>query len=88
MKELAERIHKFVEKYATISPDYNGQNEKYTNPDVRSLLICADALAREQKPVECFSSWKCSCAYEPKWSKEGEREHDEIMNEIYRFIEG
>ncbi len=87
MMELAERIYRFIDKYAVISPDYNGHNEKYTNYDVRSLLACADMLSKGEKPKVCASSWKCSCAYEPRWSKEGEAEHDEMMREIYKIIE-
>jgi len=87
MKELAGRIYRFIEKYATVSPAYDGTNEKYTNFDVRSLLACADKLSKGEKPGRCASSWKCSCAYEPRWSKEGEAEHDEMMREIYKISE-
>lgn len=85
MKELAERIYKFIEKYAQVSPDYNGTNKKYTNVDVLSMLACADSLIEGKKPKECFSSWSCSGAYEPRLSKEGKQEHNDIINEIYKI---
>ncbi len=87
MKELAGRIYKFIEKYAMVSPAYDGTNEKYTNYDVRSLLACADKLSKGEKSGRCASSWKCICAYEPRWSKEGEAEHDEMMCELYKLSE-
>jgi len=87
MKELAERIYKFIEKYAQVSPDYNGNNKKYTNVDVLSMLACADMLKEGRKPKECFSSWKCSGAYKPHYSKEGKDEHNCLIREIYKIIE-
>jgi hypothetical protein len=87
MDDLADKIYQFIEKYAKVSPAYNGNNEKYTNPDVCSLLSCANSLKKGQKPKNCFSSWKCSGAYEPKWSTEGEEEHDQLIKEIYKIQE-
>jgi len=85
MKELAERIYKFIEQYAIVSPDYDGTNKKYTNYDVLSMLACADSLMEGKKPKECFSSWSCSGAYQPRFSKEGKKEHNEIVNEIIKI---
>lgn len=65
MQELAERIYTFIDRFAQVSKNFNGTNDKYTNPDVRSLLACADLLINGKKPKICFSSWKCSGAYEP-----------------------
>lgn len=87
MKELSERIFKFIETYAKVSSEYNGSNTQYTNPDVRSMILCAEMLAQGKKPKVCFSSWRCSGGYEPKASKEGKAEHDELVNEIYRVID-
>jgi hypothetical protein len=85
MKELAERIYKFIEMYAQVSPSYDGTNKKYSNVDVLSMLACADMLMQGKKPKECFSSWYCSGAYQPRYSKEGKTEHNEIIQEIYKI---
>lgn len=82
LQELADRIYKFIDSFAQVSKNFNGTNEKYTNPDVRSLLNCADMLKKGQKPKICFSLWKCSGAYEPQFSKEGQQEHDYLISEI------
>jgi len=82
MEELADRIYRFIGKYAKVSPAYDGTNEKYTNPDVRSMLECADMLKKGLNPKDCFSSWFCSGGYQPKRSKEGKAEHDELIKEI------
>jgi uncharacterized protein (DUF169 family) len=82
MQELADRIYSFIDRFAQVSKNFNGTNEKYTNPDVRSLLACADLLKNGKKPKICFSSWKCSGAYEPQFSKEGKEEHDFLISEI------
>jgi len=44
MARLADRIIAFVDKYAKVSPAYDGTNSKYTNVDILSLLACADCL--------------------------------------------
>jgi hypothetical protein len=85
VKELAERIYKFIDKYAIVSPDYDGTNKKYTNYDVLSMLACADSLMEGKNPKECFSSWRCSGAYQPRFSKEGKQEHNEIIIEIIKI---
>ena len=87
MEELAERIYKFIETYAQVSPDYDGSNQKYTNVDVLSVLACADLLKQGKKPKECFSSWRCSGAYKPLYSKEGKEEHNYLIKEIYKTID-
>ena len=84
-QELADRIYKFIETYSQVSPDYDGTNKKYTNLDVLSMLACADLLKAGKKPTECFSSWRCSGAYEPLYSREGKKEHDDIISEIYKI---
>ena len=85
MHELADRIYTFVEKYAQVSTEYNGSNNKYTNMDVLSMLACAVCLKEGKKPKECFSSWRCSGAYQPQFSKEGKQEHNAIISEIYKI---
>lgn len=87
MQELADRIYKFIEMYAQVSPAYNGMNQKYTNVDVLSMITCADSLKEGKKPKECFSSWRCSGAYKPRYSIEGKEEHNYLIREIYKIIE-
>ena len=87
MKELVERIEKFIEKYAAISPNWDGESidEKYTSPDAYQLLYCAELLNAGIKPTRCWSEWE-SGGYKPYSSKEGREEHDNIMNEINKII--
>lgn len=87
IQELADRIYRFINTYAQVSPDYDGTNKKYKNVDVLSLIACADCLKEGKKPKECFSSWSCSGAYTPRYSKEGKAEHDYLIREIYKIIE-
>ena len=87
MKELAERIFTFVEKYAVISPNWDDENgeDKFTSPDVYQMLSCANELQRGNKPSRCFSEWG-SGGYKPYTSKEGREEHDYLVKEIYKII--
>lgn len=87
MKELAERIWCFVETYASISPNWDDENgeDKFTGPDVYQLIQTANMLHREQKPLRCWSEWGSGC-YTPYSSKEGRKEHDEIMIEVNKII--
>ena len=84
LESLSKRIFSFVDKYAIISPNYeaNTGDEKYTCPDVYEMLRCANMLNENQKPNNCFSEWGCG-GYFPYTSKEGELEHDYIINKIY-----
>lgn len=87
MVELSKRIIEFVNKYANIAPDYDGEyfDEKYTGPDVYQLLDCAELLTQGIKPLMCHSDWGSGC-YAPYTSKEGQLLHDELVNEIHKLI--
>lgn len=85
MNELSERIIKFIDTYAAISP--NEDADKYTCPDAYQLLDCADLLSRQIKPTRCFSEWGCG-GYKPYSSEEGRKEHDYLVSEIYKIING
>lgn len=89
MKELAERILKFVDKYAGIKPDYEkgliDEDEKYTSPDAFQMKYCADMLYKGVKPIQCWSEWG-SGGYKPYSSREGREEHDLLVKEIYKII--
>lgn len=88
MKELSERIYKFIDKYAGIKPDWceiEGIDEKYTSPDAYEMLSCAELLQKGLKPKKCFSDWG-SGGYTPYTSKEGKQEHDYLVREIYKII--
>lgn len=87
MKILAKRIHDFLDKYASINPNYkygNGKT-KYTSPDAYSLLNCADMLNHGQIPKRCWSKWS-SEGYEPYSTLEGREEHDYLVRTIYTLI--
>jgi hypothetical protein len=89
MKELAERIYKFLNKYAGIRPDwdpeFDDEDDKYTSPDASQMKYCADMLSRELKPLQCWSEWS-SGGYKPYSSKEGRAEHNYLVKEIYKII--
>ncbi len=89
MKQLAERIYAFLEKYAGIRPDWDSEHDdeddKYTSPDASQMKYCADMLSKELKPLQCWSEWGSS-GYKPHSSKEGRIEHDSLVKEIYDII--
>ena len=87
MKELSERIYKFIDKYAGIRPDWDGESEdeKFTSPDASQMKYCADMLKQDKIPFRCFSEWG-SGGYKPYSSKEGRDEHDKLVKEIYKLI--
>ena len=45
MKELSERIYKFIETYAGVRPDwdaeYDDEDDKFTSPDASQMKYCA-----------------------------------------------
>jgi hypothetical protein len=87
MKQLSERIYKFIEKYASIRPDYDPEydDDKYTSPDASIMKYCADMLSKGLKPDQCHSSWE-SGGYKPYSSKDGREEHDYLVKKIYKII--
>lgn len=89
MKELAEKVYAFLNKYAGIKPDwdilYDDEDDKFTSPDASQMKYCADMLIRELKPTQCHSEWG-SGGYKPYLSKEGKKEHDYLVTEIYKII--
>lgn len=89
MKTLAKRIHDFILRYAAINPNYKPYSgeDKYTSPDAYQLLYCADMLNHGQKPIRCFSEWG-SGGYKPYSSKEGREEHDLLVKEVYKIVNG
>lgn len=87
MKELSIRIQKFIDTYAGVRPDWDDSDEdgKYTSPDAYQMKYCADSLAQNIKPIQCYSEWGGG-GYEPYISKEGREEHDYLVKEIYKII--
>lgn len=89
MKELAQRIYKFLDTYAGVRPDWDSkrddEDDKFTSPDASQMKYCADMLSKGLKPVQCFSEWG-SGGYKPYTSKEGKEEHDYLVKEIYKII--
>lgn len=85
--KLAERIYKFLDKYAGIRPDWNeeDEDEKFTSPDASQMKYCADMLNKGEKPLQCWSEWGGG-GYKPYSSKEGREEHDYLVKEIYKII--
>lgn len=87
--ELSKRIYNFLNRYAEVRPDWNkeedDEDEKYTSPDASQMRYCADCLAVGRKPLQCFSEWG-SGGYKPYSSREGRKEHDDLVSEIYKII--
>ena len=52
LKKLADRIYKFLDAYAGVRPDWDGQDpdDKFTSPDASSMKCCADMLSKGLKP--------------------------------------
>jgi hypothetical protein len=87
MKELAKRIYAFIDQYAGVSPNWDGESDdgKFTSPDASQMKYCADMLSKELKPIQCWSEWGGG-GYKPYSSKEGRAEHDYLVREIYKII--
>lgn len=89
MEELAYRIYNFLEIYACLNPNWDAKYdevcEKYTSPDAAQLRECADLFLKGIKPKQAHSDWE-SGGYKPYTSKEGKKEHNEILKQIYKFI--
>ena len=83
-KELAEKIYKFLETYAATCPDCS---DEYTSPDAYQLENCATLLTSDKKLISMpWSEWG-SGGYKPYSSKQGKKEHDNILSEIKKIIE-
>lgn len=89
MKELADRIYKFLNQYAGIRPDWDAkldnENDKFTSPDASQMKYCADMLKQGLKPQQCWSEWSGG-GYKPYSSREGREEHDCLVSEICKII--
>lgn len=89
MKELAERIYKFLDTYAGIKPDwdskYDEEEDKFTSPDASQMKYCADMISKGLKPQQFLSEWG-SGGYKPYLSKEGKEEHNYLVKEIHKII--
>lgn len=89
--ELAQRIYKFLDEYACIRPDWDSQydddDDKFTSPDASYMKYCADMISKGLKPTQCWSEWG-SGGYKPYISKEGREEHDYLVKEIHKIING
>lgn len=89
MKELAQKIYIFLDKYAGIRPDfepeYEDDEDKYASPDASQMRYCADMLSKGEIPSQCWSEWSGG-GYKPYSSKEGQEEHDQLVKEVYQLI--
>lgn len=89
LKQLSDRIYRFLYKYADIRPDFDAEfdedAEKYSSPDASYLRYCADLLSKGTIPDNCHSEWG-SGGYKPYTSAEGKQEHDYLVGEIRNLI--
>lgn len=85
--KLSERILKFLDKYASISPNWDGkeEDEKYTGPDPYQLLYAAECIEKGIKPDYPWSEWGSGC-YRPYSDKKGQQEHNDIREAIIDVI--
>jgi len=85
--KLSTRIIEFLDKYASISPNWDKNDEdspKYTGPDPSLLLAAAELIEQGIKPDWVWSEWGSGC-YKPYSSKEGQKEHNEILEAIKNY---
>lgn len=89
MKELVERIYKFIEAYAGVRLDWNveydDEDEKFTSSDVSQMKYCADMISKGLKSQQCWSEWSGG-GYKLYSSKGGREKHDCLVKEIYKII--
>ncbi len=88
-KDLSNRIIKFLEEYALLTPEYKAtrSGNKYTSPDAKQMEVCAEDLANGIRPTRCWSEYRGG-GYAPRNSADGMKEHDELMKLIYDEING
>lgn len=83
--DLSNRILRFLEKYAGVRPDYDPNfdniEERFTSSDAGCLFYAAYQLDNDFPVSPFISSWE-SGGYTPYGSKEGRKEHDEIISQI------
>ena len=68
-------------------PTYDDEDDKFTSPDASQLKYCADMLSSGRIPKSCNSSWE-SCGYKEYSSVSARSEHDYIVKEVYKLING
>jgi hypothetical protein len=81
-QELIKRIDAFLETYAKISPNWDGDDidEKWTSPDAYQLYMAARLLEMDRVPQRCWSDYDASGGY--RTTPEGRIEHDIILKAI------
>ncbi len=84
---LIINIRAFIEKYANISPNWDGESadEKYTGPDPYQLLMVIDYIEAGLKPKYPWSEWGSGC-YGRYSDREGRESHDQLLNQIKEYI--
>ena len=80
--ELANDIDSFLEQYANISPNYDGEDidTKYTGPDSYELLGASLQLRQGIKPTRVWSEYGSGTYKYP--NKVGEEIHKELLQRI------
>jgi hypothetical protein len=79
-KTLAKRIRKFLDTYAK----KDAEGAEWNSPDAYELERCIRELETGVILKAPFSEWG-SGGYYPYTSKEGQKEHDEILKEIKKL---
>ena len=87
IEQLRIDILDFIEKYAIISPNYDGvcDDEKYTAPDTYQLLEFVYRIDNDLTLTYPWSSWE-SGAYKNYSDKIGRELHDSLLFRINQII--
>jgi hypothetical protein len=84
MDEIAARIDAFLAEYGKRSAD---DGKEWSSPDASELEACSTVLKSGKFPSRYpWSEWG-SGGYGPYTSKQGRREHDDILKVLGNIIE-
>jgi len=82
MKDIAQEIHQFLEKYsknaADYDPQYDSLDERFNGPDSSMFYTAALQMEQGQKPYFVHSDWHSGC-YKTNLDKDGEKIHKELL---------
>lgn len=91
MLQLSKEIKAFIAKYAKIKadfdPEWDDEDERFNGPDSAMMAVAAEQLANGQKPIRVHSGWSSGC-YEMYLDSEGFKIHENLVDRIYKIIEG
>lgn len=88
MKDIAQEVFSFLEKYSKIGADYDPQydepEERFNGPDSSMFHSAALLMADGKKPIIVHSDWHSGC-YKTNLDTEGERIHKELLQTVNKL---